>query len=160
MKILLVHPKTPSTFWSFSDALKFISKKSSGIPLGLITVAGMLPKEWERKLIDLNVSPLKDKHILWADYVFLSGMNIQIKSFKNVIKRCNQLGVKVVAGGPMVTSAQREFMGVDHFVLNEAEATLPRFIRDLKKGKPQPIYKSEGFPELSTSPAPQWELLL
>jgi len=159
MKILLVHPKTPSTFWSFSDALKFISKKSSGIPLGLITVAGMLPEEWERKLIDLNVSPLKDKHILWADYVFLSGMNIQIKSFKNVITRCNQLGVKVVAGGPMVTSTQREFMGVDHFVLNEAEATLPRFIRDLKKGTPQPIYKSGGFPELSTSPAPQWELL-
>ena len=86
-------------------------------------------------------------------------MNIQIKSFKNVIKRCNQLGVKVVAGGPMVTSAQREFMGVDHFVLNEAEATLPQFIKDLKKGKPQPIYKSGEFPELSTSPFPQWELL-
>ena len=125
MKILLVYPETPSTFWSFKDALKFISKKAAEPPLGLITVAAMLPEEWEKKLIDLNVSRLTDEQILWADYVFLSGMNIQINSFKDVIRRCNTLGIKVVAGGPLATTQHEDFLGVDHFVLNEAEATLP-----------------------------------
>ncbi len=159
MKILLVYPETPSTFWSFNNALKFISKKAAEIPLGLITVAAMLPEDWEKKLIDTNVSRLKDKHILWADYVFLSGMNIQVKSFKQIVKRCNELGVKVVAGGPMVTTDYQEFLGVDHFVLNEAEITLPQFLKDLEAGHPKHIYTTNEFPELSSTPKPLWDLL-
>jgi len=159
MKILLVYPETPSTFWSFNNALKFISKKAAEIPLGLITVAAMLPENWEKKLVDTNVSRLKDKDILWADYVFLSGMNIQVKSFKQIVKRCNELGVKVVAGGPMVTTDYQEFLGVDHFVLNEAEITLPRFLKDLETGSPKHIYTTDEFPELSSTPTPLWNLL-
>jgi len=159
MKILLVYPETPSTFWSFNNALKFISKKAAEIPLGLITVAAMLPEDWEKKLIDTNVSRLKDKDILWADYVFLSGMNIQVKSFKQIVKRCNELGVKVVAGGPMVTTDYQEFLGVDHFVLNEAEITLPQFLKDLEAGHPKHIYTTNEFPELSSTPKPLWNLL-
>ena len=159
MKILLVYPETPASFWSFKDALKFVAKKVAEPPLGLITVAAMLPKEWEKKLIDMNISRLEDKHILWADYVFLSGMNIQIKSFKDVIRRCNTLGRKIVVGGPLATTQHEDFLGVDHFVLNEAENTLPPFLEDLKNGNPKYIYESDEFPEITNSPIPMWELL-
>lgn len=159
MKILFVYPETPSTFWSFKNALKFISKKAAEPPLGLITVAAILPMEWEKKLIDLNVARLDDEQILWADYVFLSGMNIQINSFKDIIRRCNTLGVKVVAGGPLVTTQHEDFLGVDHFVLNEAEATIPPFLEDLKNGNLKHIYSTDEFPEMTKSPTPMWELL-
>jgi len=159
MKILLVYPETPSTFWSFHDALKFVSKKSAEPPLGLITVAAMLPDNWEKKLIDMNVSRLEDKHLLWADYVFLSGMNVHIKSFKEVVRRCNKLGVKIVAGGPLCTTQYQDFLGIDHFVLNEAEITLPLFIKDLINGTPKHVYASNEFPDISSTPIPMWELL-
>jgi len=159
MKILLVYPEIPATFWSFKDALNFISKKSAEPPLGLLTVAALLPGRWEKKLIDMNVSKLEDKHIQWADYVFLSGMNVQIKSFKEVIIRCNQLGVKIVAGGPLSTTQYKDFLGIDYFVLNEAEITLPQFIEDLENGTPKHVYKSEDFPDISLAPVPMWELL-
>jgi radical SAM superfamily enzyme YgiQ (UPF0313 family) len=159
MKILFVYPSTPSTFYSFNNALKFISKKSAEPPLGLLTVAAMLPVEWEKKLIDMNVSKLKDKHIQWADYVFISGMNVHKDSFSRVIRRCNQLDVKVVAGGPLVTFEHSEFSGVDHFILNEAEITLPPFIRDLKNGVPKALYTSSDYPDISSTPIPLWGLL-
>ncbi len=159
MKILLIYPKTPNTFWSFKNALKFISKKSSEPPLGLLTVAAMLPEDWEKKLIDMNVSSLEDHLIKWADFVFISGMEVHIKSFKKIIRRCNTLGVKIVAGGPMCTLNHKQFLGVDHFVLDEAEVTLPQFLKDLKQGSPKPVYRSNHFPDLHTSPIPLWHLL-
>jgi len=159
MKILLVYPESPSTFWSFRNALRFISKASSEPPLGLLTVAAMLPETWEKKLIDMNISPLKDEHLHWADYVFISGMNVHITSFKEIIARCNELGVKVVAGGPLVTTDYQEFEGVDHFVLNEAEITLPMFLKDLEDGCPKHIYTSPEYPDISLSPNPSWHLL-
>lgn len=159
MNILLVYPETPPSFWSFNEALKFVSKKSPEPPLGLITVAALLPKDWNKKLIDLNVSALKDKDILWADYVFLSGMNIHIKSFKEIIRRCNTLGTKVIAGGPLATTQHKDFLGVDHFILNEAEITLPQFLNDLENGNPKPVYSRSEFPDITESPMPLWELL-
>ena len=159
MKILLVYPETPSTFWGFREALKFISKKASEPPLGLITVAAMLPKNWELRLIDMNVSKLKDEDILWADYVFLSGMVVQIASFKEVIRKCNTLDTKVVAGGPLATTQYEDILGVDHFILNEAEITLPQFITDLCNGNPKHIYTSGEFPDVGLSPVPLWQLL-
>ena len=159
MKILLIYPETPPTFWSFRNALKFVSKKSSEPPLGLLTVAAMLPDNWEKKLIDMNVSPLDDKHIHWADYVFITGMNVHTESIKNVITRCNHLETKIVAGGPVFTFDYQEFSGVDHLILNEGEITLPLFLEDLEKGCPKPIYTSDIFPEITKTPIPQWELL-
>jgi len=158
-KILLVYPKTPTTFYSFDHALKLIAKKSDAPPLGLITVAAMLPESWEKRLIDLNVSRLADSDLLWADYVFISGMSVHEKSFRNVIGRCNRLGVKVVAGGPLVTMEHEAFPGVDHFVLNEAEVTLPLFLKDLENGNPAHVYRCSDFPDLSSTPIPRWELL-
>ncbi len=159
MKVLLVYPEIPSSFWGFKDALKFVSKKASEPPLGLITVAALLPDEWEKKLVDMNVSKLEDSSILWADYVFLSGMNIQINSFKEVIRRCNKLNVKVAAGGPLATTQYKDFLGVDYFILNEAENTLPPFLEDLKNGNPKSVYTSEEYPDITYSPVPKWELL-
>ena len=100
MKILLVYPEYPETFWGFKYALKFISKKATDPPLGLLTVSAMLPTEWEKKLVDMNVEKLKNKSILWADYIFISAMSIQRKSVNQLIHRCKLLNKKVVAGGP------------------------------------------------------------
>jgi len=135
MNILMVYPMYPDTFWSFKHALKFVSKKASFPPLGLLTVASMLPKEWNKKLIDMNVSELKDKDILWADYVFISAMSIQSESANQVIDRCKKLNVKIVAGGPLFTSSFEYYDNIDHLVLNEAEITLPEFLSDLNKGE-------------------------
>ena len=159
MNILLVYPETPSTFWSFHNALKFVSKKSSEPPLGLLTVAAMLPKTWDKQLVDMNVSTLKDTDLEWADYVFISAMNIQIESFKKVVKRCNEKGVKVVAGGPLCTTDYKSLEGIDHFVLNEAEITLPLFLKDLQNGSAKYVYETSEFPEIASTPVPLWNLL-
>jgi radical SAM superfamily enzyme YgiQ (UPF0313 family) len=159
MKILLVYPKYPTTFWSFSYALKFISKKASLPPLGLLTVAAMLPADWELRLIDKNVKRLTDADLRWADYVFLSAMSIQRESTESVIRRCKALGVKLIAGGPLFTSVPEEFGDVDHLVLNEAEITLPLFLEDLKQGRPQHIYTSTQWAKLAATPVPRFDLL-
>lgn len=159
MKILLVSPTIPDTFWNFRYAVKFISKKSIQPPLGLVTVAAMLPDEWEKKLVDMNVDRLKDRHIKWADYVFISAMDVQKKSVDEVLQRCKELGVKTVAGGPLFSARFGDFDEVDHLVLNEAEATLPLFLKDLEDGCAKHIYTSKEFPDIDNSPVPRWELL-
>lgn len=159
MKILMVYPRYPDTFWSFRHALRFISKKAAFPPLGLLTVAAMLPGEWEKKLVDMNVDNLKDEDIAWADYVFISAMVVQQASAREVITRCNHLNKPVVAGGPLFTTGHEEFKGVDHFVLGEAEVTLPLFLADLAEGKPQPIYLSNKRPDINQTPIPLWSLI-
>jgi radical SAM superfamily enzyme YgiQ (UPF0313 family) len=159
MKILLVYPRYPDTFWSFRHALKFLSKKATFPPLGLLTVAAMLPAEWEKRVVDLNVNALSDENIQWADYVFISSMVVQKESAKEVIDRCKRLNIRVVAGGPLFTTGYEEFAGVDHFVLGEAEVTLPQFLTDLAKGCPQHIYSSDERPDISQTPIPLWSLL-
>jgi radical SAM superfamily enzyme YgiQ (UPF0313 family) len=159
IKILLVYPKIPATFWSFKYALGFISKKSALPPLGLITIAAMLPREWEQKLVDTNVSKLKDKDILWADYVFISAMNIQKNSALNIIDRCKSLKTKLVAGGPMFTTDPEKFRDIDCFVLNEGEMTLPQFIEDVTNGCLKPLYSTNGLANMNDSPPPRVDLL-
>ena len=159
MKILLVYPQYPDTFWSFKHALKFVSKKAAFPPLGLLTVAAMLPGEWEKKLVDMNVTRLTDEHIKWADYVFISAMVVQQNSVKEVIARCKRLNTKIVAGGPLFTTGYEEYEGVEHFVLGEAEVTLPLFLEDLGKGCPQHMYASDTRPEISKTPIPLWSLI-
>jgi radical SAM superfamily enzyme YgiQ (UPF0313 family) len=159
MKILLVSPEFPDTFWSFKHALKFIHKKAGAPPLGLLTVAAMLPSEWEMKLVDLNVTSLTQKDLTWADYVFVSAMIVQRDSAQLLIARCKQAGVKVVAGGPLFTMEHEHFPEVDHFVLNEAELTLPPFLADLANGRAQRIYTTTEFPDLHQTPIPLWRLI-
>lgn len=159
MKVLLVYPRYPNTFWSFKHALRFISKRAAFPPLGLLTVAAMLPHEWQKKLVDMNVRTLTDGDLKWADYVFVSAMSIQKESVETVIRRCNRLNVKVVAGGPLFTTGYEQFWGVDHFVLNEAEVTLPAFFKDLQNGRAEHVYTRGEWPDITNSPIPLWELV-
>ena len=159
MNVLLIYPKTPLTFWSFKNAIEFIGKRASEPPLGLITVAALLPAAWERKLVDTNVTSLTDQDIEWADLVFLSGMDLHRDSFLRIADRCKSLGATIVGGGPFCTMHHPEIESVDHFVLNEAEITLPQFLKDFAAGSPRKIYASDDFPEVSSSPTPEWNLL-
>jgi radical SAM superfamily enzyme YgiQ (UPF0313 family) len=159
MNILLVNPATPETFWSFKHALSFISKRATFPPLGLLTVAAMLPPEWNKKLVDMNVQELRDEELLQADYVFLTGMSIQESSVRQVLTRCRELKRPVVAGGPLFTARAKEFDDVDHLVLNEAEITLPMFLHDLERGSAQHRYTTKAWADVSTTPAPLWSLV-
>ena len=159
MKVLLVYPSFPTTFWSFTYALKFIGKKAAYPPLGLLTVAAMLPSEWELRLVDLNVEALSDQDLQWADMVFVGGMTVQRNSAHQVIGRCRRQGIKVVAGGPLFSVEPEEFDAVDHLVLDEAEITLPRFLADLAAGRPRRIYRSTEFCDIRKTPVPLWNLI-
>ncbi|NQT55960.1 MAG: B12-binding domain-containing radical SAM protein [Desulfobacteraceae bacterium] len=160
MKALLIYPEYPVTFWSFKHVLKIVTKKAAYPPLGLLTIAAMLPQEWDIRLIDLNIEKLKDSDIEWADYVFISAMLVQKKSVSEILDRCSQFDTKVVAGGPLFNSAREDYVDlVDHLILNEAELSLPPFLADLEKGTPKKIYQSGEFPDLSLTPIPRWDLI-
>ena len=158
MNVLLLYPAFPDTFWGFKHALKFIGKHASLPPLGLLTVAAMLPAEWSKRLVDVNVRELREKDLAWAEVVFISGMIAQQDSAHELIARCRAAGKTIVAGGPLFTLGQEQFPEVDHFVLNEAEVTLPEFLQDLKCHSARRVYASTEFPDLGHSPTPLWEL--
>jgi radical SAM superfamily enzyme YgiQ (UPF0313 family) len=158
MNALLLYPEFPDTFWSFKHALKFIFKKAILPPLGLLTVAALLPEEWGKRLIDVNVRRLRDKDLVWADCVLISGMVVQRESARRLIARCKEAGLTVIAGGPLFTAEHDQFPEVDHFVLNEAEITLRPFLEDFERGRAQRVYTSTEFPDLGASPTPLWEL--
>ncbi|MFC1995540.1 B12-binding domain-containing radical SAM protein [Chloroflexota bacterium] len=147
------------SFWSFKHALKFISKRADLPPLGLLTVATMLPQEWERKLVDMNVTTLTDEDLKWADYVFISAMVVHRDSVREIIERCKKFSTKIVAGGPLFFTEHKEFKAADHFALNEAEITLPPFLEDLEKGCARHIYKSDERPDMRKTPIPSWALI-
>jgi radical SAM superfamily enzyme YgiQ (UPF0313 family) len=155
----MVYPKIPTTYWSFDHALPFIGKKSSLPPLGLMTVAAMLPSKYEVRLIDLNVTTLKAGDIEDADIVFISAMIVQKQSFEEIIGLCGEYNRPVVAGGPYPISSYHEIDGVDFFVLDEAELTLPNFLADLEAGHPQKLYRDPGKPDITNTPVPRFDLI-
>jgi radical SAM superfamily enzyme YgiQ (UPF0313 family) len=158
MNALLLYPEFPDTFWSFKHALKFIHKRASLPPLGLLTVAAMLPREWGKRLVDVNVRKLRERDLDWADLVLISGMIAQRDSARELIARCRAAGKRIVAGGPLFTLEHGQFPEVDHFVLDEAEVTLPEFLGDLERGGARREYVSTHFPDLQQTPPPLWEL--
>jgi len=159
MNVLLIYPKYPDTYWSFKHALKFISKKAAVAPLGLITVSAMLSKDWHKKLVDLNIENLEDKDLVWADYIFLSSMYVQKDSVDNILERCKNYPAKIIAGGPLFTQEYKNYPQIDHFILNEAEITMPEFLTDMKKGSLKKIYQTNEFADLSLTPVPDYHLL-
>jgi radical SAM superfamily enzyme YgiQ (UPF0313 family) len=158
MNILLIYPEFPDTFWSFRYALQFIRKKAVSPPLGLLTVAALLPSGWNKRLVDMNVSPLTGADLEWADYAFVSAMQIQRRSAIEAIRRCKAAGLTVVAGGPLFSTENERPAGVDSFVLNEGELTLPIFLADLARGRMEPVYRTDDFADLTKSPVPLWDL--
>lgn len=158
MRVLLVSPEFAESFWSLSYALPIIRRRSLLPPLGLLTVAAMLPEAWEKRLIDINVEPLTDADLHWADVVFVGGLTIQWQGAEQVIARCKAMGKKTVAGGPLFTAAYALFQDVDHFVLNEAELSLPALVADLERGTPRRMYRSRDLADMHQSPTPLWRL--
>ncbi len=159
MNILLIYPEFPDTFWSFKHALKLAHKKASSPPLGLLTVAALLPTEWPKRLLDLNVTRLTAKDLAWADAAFVSAMLVQREGARQVIARCRQAGVRVIAGGPLFTSEHEQFAEVDHFALNEGELTLPPFLADFAQGQAKRVYRTSAFADIRNSPVPLWDLV-
>jgi len=159
MNILLIYPEFPDTFWSFKHALEFIGKRSALPPLGLLTVAALLPREWSLRLVDTNVRGLTDKDLAWADCAFISAMVVQRESARLLILRCKGAGLRIVAGGPLFTCEPERFAEVDHLILNEAELTLPLFLEDWAQGHPKRLYTTADFADMRQTPVPLWRLL-
>ncbi len=159
MNVLLIYPEFPDTFWSFRHALEFIGKRAALPPLGLLTVAAMLPPHWSLRLVDTNVRSLTQKDLAWADCAFISAMIVQREPAHLLVTRCKDAGLRVVAGGPLFNVEQSQFAQVDHFILNEAELTLPPFLDDLERGCPKRVYESSEFADMTRTPCPRWDLL-
>jgi radical SAM superfamily enzyme YgiQ (UPF0313 family) len=159
MNVLLLHPLAPDSFWGFQNFVKFLPYKTTFPCLGLLTVAAMLPKEWSLKMVDLNVGPLTEEHLAWADMAFVSAMSIQSRSADEVIGRCRAAGIKVCAGGVYFTTEPERHRQADHLFLGEVEETVPLFLEDLAKNQAKPIYRSKRFPDLALSPVPRWDLI-
>lgn len=159
MNALLIYPSFPDTFWSFRHSLKFIRKKSAFPPLGMLTVGALMPPEWSKRLVDLNVEALTDEDLEWADCAFIGAMVVQRKSAQQTIERCKTAGLNVIAGGPLFTSEYEQFETVDHFILNEAELTLPAFLADYETGNVQRIYATSEYADIQQTPIPMWELI-
>ena len=159
MNALLVYPRCPDVFWNLKHILRFMSRRAILPPLGLLTVAAMLPDSWNMKVVDMAVTKLTDKDIGWADMVLISGMYVQGRSVREVIDRCRELGAVTVGGGPLFTVEPQCFDDVDHLVLGEAEITLPMFLSDLAGDGAKHIYKSTEFANMKNTPPPRWDLI-
>ncbi len=159
MKILLVYPQNPDTFWSFKHVLRFVSKRSTFPPLGLLTIAAMLPPEWDLKLVDLNVERLKESDLRWADYVMVSAMIVHKHSVDEIIARCTALKKPIIAGGPLFTTGHDNFPAVQHFVLGEAEDIMPQLVADMRAGTVRATYQAPNRPNVTLVPVPRWDLI-
>ena len=138
MNVLLVSPATPTTFWSLKHAMRFVARRAAFPPLGLLTVAAMLPRSWNLRLVDMDVTRLTDADILWADYVLVSAMIVHKASVEaDVIPRCRRLGRPIVGGGPLFTTGHEEFAGDVHAVLGECEESIGELVRDMEAGQLQ-----------------------
>ncbi|MBW8017485.1 MAG: DUF4070 domain-containing protein [Planctomycetes bacterium] len=159
MNALLVYPRCPDVFWNLKHILRFMSRKALLPPLGLLTVAAMLPDSWNIKVVDTAVTKLTDEDIGWADMVFISGMYVQGRNVRQIVDRCKEDGVTTVGGGPLFTVETESFDDVDYLVLGEAEITLPMFLKDLELGCAGHIYRTSEFADIKETPPPRWDLI-
>jgi radical SAM superfamily enzyme YgiQ (UPF0313 family) len=161
MKALLLWPKMPNSFWSYQETLDLAGLKSTNSPLGLITVAAMLPQDWEIRCFDRNVRPETDADWTWCDLVIISAMIVQKTDFRNLIERGVRLGKKVAVGGPFPTSIPEfaQVSGAHYLILDEGECTLPLFLDALARGESTGIFRSDQKPDVTQTPIPRFDLL-
>ncbi|HVP52338.1 MAG TPA: radical SAM protein [Terriglobales bacterium] len=159
MNALLVYPEWPDTYWSFKHALPFEGKRSAYPPLGLLTIASLLPGHWKKRLIDTNVKPLTDSDLRWADVVMLSGMLVHRREILEVLGRCRARGVRTVVGGPITSSVEELPLAADHVVVGEAEDLMAELVTDLEAGTAKPLYQAHTLPDLSKTPLPDLDLV-
>ena len=170
MRVLLVHSRFPTTYWGFQFSLPLIGKRASLPPLGLCTLAAMLPVEWSLRLIDLNVEELSDEQLRWADAVLVGGMLVQAPSMREVIARARAIGRPTVVGGPAPTTSPHLFPEADALFLGEAEGRAEELVAALEAlcGSPRrrrltPLVlaraEAEARPDLALAPVPRFDLL-
>ena len=159
MNSLLIYPEWPDTYWSFKHALPFEGKRSAYPPLGLLTVASMLPKHWQKKLVDTNVRPLTDADLEWADVALLSGMLVHKQDLLAILARCRARGLRTVIGGPVTSSVEELPLHADHVVIGEAEDLIADLAADLERGTAKPVYRARELPGLDTTPLPDLSLI-
>jgi radical SAM superfamily enzyme YgiQ (UPF0313 family) len=159
MNALLIYPEFPDTFWSFKHALKFLGKRAAQPPLGLMTVAALLPSSWKKRLVDTNVQRLRDRDLAWADVVLLSGMHIQSESLVRIVERCKARRLRTVVGGPIASSLPKDELKADCVVIGEAESVIADLALDLERGTAKPVYQAAERPEMTASPLPDLSLI-
>ncbi|MCL4377565.1 MAG: B12-binding domain-containing radical SAM protein [Actinobacteria bacterium] len=158
MKILFIYPEYEDTFWNLKKVFKLLGKKAAYPPLGLLTVAAMLPAHWEKKLIDMNCEILRDEHIKWADYVLISSIVGQKQSTKKVVNKVQEIGKTIILGGSLFTTSYEEFSHADAVVIGEAEEIVPELIKDMENKSLKKIYTMKEFPNIHKAPIPEWNL--
>jgi radical SAM superfamily enzyme YgiQ (UPF0313 family) len=161
---LFVYPKFPPSYWGFKYALEFLGKKSSMPPLGLLTIAGMFPDNYAMKVVDINIEPLTDAHLQWADVVFTSTMIVQKSSLYEVAERCNRAGVPIIAGGPHPTSYYDNIKAetdatINHFLFGEVEEIFEDFLTDFESGTAKEVHRETRKPDITKTPPPRYDLI-
>ena len=142
MNVLLIYPRFPDTYWSFRYALSFQGKRAAQPPLGLMTVASLLPASWNKRLLDANVERLRERDLAWADVAFISAMQVQQGELISIVRRCRARGLRTVVGGPVTSSLAQSELECDHVVIGEAEDLIAGLAADLERGTAQPLYQS------------------
>src|ERR1017187_4222502 len=146
MNALLIYPQFPDTYWGLKHALHFVGKRAAQPPLGLMTVAALLPAAWNKRLVDTNVERLRERDLGWADVVLLSGMHIQQESMTAIVERCRARGLPTVVGGPIASSLSAAELKADHVVIGEAESLIAGLAHDLELGSAKPVYQAAERP--------------
>lgn len=161
MRTLLIYPRFPQSFWSFERALALVNRKALLPPLGLVTVAALLPQEWEFRLVDRNVRDVTEAEWEWADLVILSAMIVQKEDFAEQIRAAKQRGKRVAVGGPYATSLPHEAaeFGADFLILGEGEITLPMFVEAIQRGDTSGTFTTDEKPDVTSTPVPRFDLL-
>ncbi|HEY9611849.1 B12-binding domain-containing radical SAM protein [Allocoleopsis sp.] len=162
MKVLLLYPLFPKSFWSFEKTLALLGRKAMLPPLGLVTVAAILPQTWEFKLVDRNVRQVTEAEWDWADLVILSAMIVQKEDFLRQIQEAKRRGKAVAVGGPYPTALPDEAKssGADYLILDEGEITLPLFVEAIERGETEGVFRSGGEkPDVTETPIPRFDLL-
>jgi len=161
VKVLLVYPIFPPTFWSYEKILELVDRKVLLPPLGLITVAAILPQDWEFKLVDRNIRAVTEEEWAWADVVILSAMIVQKQDLLDQIREAKRRGKRVAVGGPYPTSVPGEVQaaGADFMILDEGEITLPMFVDAIHKGETQGVFRASEKPDVTLTPVPRYDLL-
>ncbi|MGG6269728.1 B12-binding domain-containing radical SAM protein [Leptolyngbya sp. AN03gr2] len=160
MRVLLLYPVFPQSFWSFEKALELVGRKAMLPPLGLITVAAILPQAWEFKLVDRNLRNVTEAEWEWADLVLMSAMIVQKQDLLTQIQEAKRRGKRVAVGGPYATALPNEVAEADYLILDEGEITLPKFIEAIERGETNGTYRSDGDrPDVTITPIPRFDLL-
>ncbi|BAU64391.1 Radical SAM domain protein [Stanieria sp. NIES-3757] len=161
MRVLLIYPLFPKSFWSFEKTLRLVDRKVLLPPLGLITVAAILPQEWELKLVDRNIRSVSDSEWDWAELIIISGMIVQKEDLLTQIKEAKKRGKPVAVGGPYATTSPEEVeaVGTDYLVLDEGEITLPMFVKAIERGETKGIFRTPEKADVTKTPIPRYDLL-